>query len=517
MATEVKLPLLGEGVTESTIGRWLKAEGDTVARFEPLLEVVTDKVDTEVTSPAAGTLLRIVVPEGETVPVGAVLALLGQPGEEVAETGPHGAPGEHAAQTPAGEAVEAPARGAPEPEAEPVPMAAPGPEPVPMAAPGPEPGPVAGGAGAAGAPVRVTPVAARLAAAEGVDVTRITGTGPSGQVTRADVQQYVAQGGDRAARPGAPAASAARTLGFISPRVAELAAQQGVDLRQVRGTGRDGRITSRDVEAFVASRQSAPAPTAAAAPASAPPAAPPAPAAGGPAALDYLPGQLVTLTPIRKAIAEHMVRSKQTSPHVSTVHEVDMSAVVAAYRQFKEPLAERGIKLTYTAFLVEVTAAALMEHPIVNSSWTDKGVQIHPEINIGLAVALPTGLIVPVVRKANEKSLAGLAREVTDLSNRARNKQLVPDDVQGGTFTITNYGTLGSLMGTPVINQPQAAILGTGTIRKQPVVVEGPEGDMLAIRPMMYLTLTFDHRILDGGTADPFVETIVRKLVQYRA
>jgi 2-oxoglutarate dehydrogenase E2 component (dihydrolipoamide succinyltransferase) len=193
-----------------------------------------------------------------------------------------------------------------------------------------------------------------------------------------------------------------------------------------------------------------------------------------------------------------------------------MSAVVAAYRELKGPLAERSIKLTYTAFIVEATAAALAAHPLVNSSWTDEGVRLHEHINIGVAVAIPTGLIVPVVRDAGEKNLAGLAREVTDLATRARNKQLVPDDVQGGTFTITNYGTLGALIGTPVINQPQAAILGSGAIRKLPVVVEGLDGDSIGIRPTMFLTLTFDHRILDGGTADPFVRTIVEFLEGYR-
>jgi 2-oxoglutarate dehydrogenase E2 component (dihydrolipoamide succinyltransferase) len=230
-----------------------------------------------------------------------------------------------------------------------------------------------------------------------------------------------------------------------------------------------------------------------------------------------VPGQLLEMTNMRRAIAEHMVRSKQTAPHVTTVHEVDMSAVTAAYRTLKDSYAGRGVKLTYTAFIVQVLAEALAEHPIVNSSFTPEGIQLHSDVNIGMAVAVPTGLIVPVIRNANEKSLPGIAREVNDLAARARNKQLVPDDVQGGTFTFTNYGTLGSLFGTPVINQPQAAILGTGAIRKQVVVVEGPDGDSIAIRPTMFLSLTFDHRVLDGGTADPFVQTIVRKLQEYSA
>jgi 2-oxoglutarate dehydrogenase E2 component (dihydrolipoamide succinyltransferase) len=223
----------------------------------------------------------------------------------------------------------------------------------------------------------------------------------------------------------------------------------------------------------------------------------------------------VPLTPIRKSIAEHMVASKHTSPHVSTVHEVDMSAVVSAYRRLKEPFAQRGVKLTYTAFIVQAVAEAIAEHPIVNSSWSDDGIQVHPDINIGMAVAIPTGLIVPVIRSANQLNLEGIAKAVTDLATRARSKQLVPDEVQGGTFTITNYGVLGSLIGTPVINQPQAAILGTGAIKKRVVVVEGSGGDQIAIRPMMFLALTFDHRIIDGGVADPFVQSIVRRLERF--
>jgi 2-oxoglutarate dehydrogenase E2 component (dihydrolipoamide succinyltransferase) len=227
-------------------------------------------------------------------------------------------------------------------------------------------------------------------------------------------------------------------------------------------------------------------------------------------------GELLELTPMRRAIAEHMVRSKATSPHVTTVHEVDMSAVVAARELLKESYAERGVNLTYTAFIVEAAAQALTEHPLVNSAWTEAGIQVQAEVNIGLATAVPQGLIVPVLRNADQKSLLGLARDIGDLVGRARNRQLTPDDVQGGTFTLTNYGTLGTLFGTPVINQPQAAILGTGAIVKRVVVVEGPGGDTIAIRPMMFIALTFDHRILDGGTADPFLRNIVERLEGYQ-
>jgi 2-oxoglutarate dehydrogenase E2 component (dihydrolipoamide succinyltransferase) len=228
-------------------------------------------------------------------------------------------------------------------------------------------------------------------------------------------------------------------------------------------------------------------------------------------------GEILELTPMRRAIADHMVRSKATSPHVTTVHEVDMSAVVTAREVLKAQYAERGVNLTYTAFIIHAAAQALAEHPMVNSSWTDEGIKLHRDVNIGMAVAIPQGLIVPVLRNADQKSLMGVARDIGDLATRARNKQLLPDDVQGGTFTLTNYGTLGSLFGTPVINQPQVAILGTGAIVKRVVVAEGPGGDSIAIRPMMFLALTFDHRVLDGGMADPFLRSIVERLQNYQA
>jgi pyruvate/2-oxoglutarate dehydrogenase complex dihydrolipoamide acyltransferase (E2) component len=472
MAVELKMPQLGESVHEGTIGRWLKQEGDAVAKYDPVLEVITDKVDTEITAVEGGTLLKILVPEGETVKVGTPLALIGAAGE-------------------------APAASAPTVAAEAAPPVAPPVAAVAATAPSGEPSTA----------IRVSPVAARVAAEHGIDPGEVPASGRSGQVTRGDVEQFVA-----ARAVAAPQASQApvRALGFISPRVARLAAEHGVDLSQIDGSGREGRITARDVEVFVAARaatEAAPAPAlASAAPVSA------APAAAGPGL-----GELVAHTSMRRAIAEHMVHSKQTSPHVTTVHEVDMGAVMAANAALKADYAARGIKLTLTAFMMQCLAEAIRRHPLVNSSWTDAGIQIHPSVNIGMAVALPGGgLIVPVIKQADEKNLAGMAKAVGDLAGRARDRKLVPDDVKGGTFTVTNYGTLGSLFGTPVINQPQTAILGTGAIKKRVVVVESPAGDSIAIRPIMLLALTFDHRVLDGGTADPFMQTLVRLLESYR-
>ncbi len=514
MATEVRMPQLGESVHEGTVGRWLKQVGDPVAKYEPLLEVITDKVDTEVTASEAGTVLQIVAAEGEVVKVGAVLALIGAAGE---------APPVAAADSPdatAAAADAAPAAGA----ADRTPTAAP----------------------AADGAARVSSVAARVAAEHGIDAAALAGTGPGGQVRREDVERAIAAGATGDGRLGeaatnaasapeahpAPAAAAvpdpARNLGFISPRVARLAAEHGVDLRYVAGTGQDGRITSRDVERFVAAGGMAAvaATTATAAPAAATPSAPaitptatpspaaaPAPAGG---AAEFL-GEVMPLTRLRRLIADHMVKSKQTSPHVTTVHEVDMSAVMAAYAAQKDAIAARGGRLTVTAIIVDCVAQALAAHPLVNSSWTEEGVRVHRDIHIGLAVAIPDGLIVPVIKQANTKSLTGIAADVNDLAGRARAGALKPDDIAGGTFTITNYGTLGSLFGTPVINQPQCAILGTGAIKKRVVVVESPYGDQIAIRPMMYLALTFDHRILDGGTADPFMRTLTQLLEGYGA
>ncbi len=468
MAVELKMPQLGESVHEGTIGRWLKQEGDAVAKYDPVLEVITDKVDTEITAVEGGTLLKILVSEGETVKVGTPLALIGAAGEAPAASAP----------TVAAEAAP--------------PVAA-----VAATAPSGEPSTA----------IRVSPVAARVAAEHGIDPGEVPASGRSGQVTRGDVEQFVA-----ARAVAAPQASPAtgRALGFISPRVARLAAEHGVDLSQIDGSGREGRITARDVEAFVAAR-------AATQPAPAPAIASAAPVSAAPAAVGPGLGELVAHTSMRRAIAEHMVHSKQTSPHVTTVHEVDMGAVMAANAALKADYAARGIKLTLTAFMMQCLAEAIRRHPLVNSSWTDAGIQIHPSVNIGMAVALSGGgLIVPVIKQADEKNLAGMAKAVGDLAGRARDRKLVPDDVKGGTFTVTNYGTLGSLFGTPVINQPQTAILGTGAIKKRVVVVESPAGDSIAIRPIMLLALTFDHRVLDGGTADPFMQTLVRLLESYR-
>jgi 2-oxoglutarate dehydrogenase E2 component (dihydrolipoamide succinyltransferase) len=437
MATNVIMPQLGESVVEGTVTKWLKREGDLVQEFEALLEVNTDKVDTEVPAPASGNVLRLLVAEGQTVRAGTLLAVIGQPGEPLPELSA---------------SPQAPEPGKPPPASEP--------------------------------PASASP----------------------------------------------PPVSSRADLGFVSPVVARIAAEHGVDLSQVRGSGQGGRITKKDVLAFVEMRTG----TAEVAPWETPSLgelfrpteelfgdAGPSVSTG--AASAQVPGSVVPLDAVRKSIADHMVRSKATSAHVTTVMEVDLSRVVSHREKNKPIFARDGVNLTYTAYFVAASAAALKAVPLANASWTDQGIALHRSVNIGVAVSLgEQGLIVPVVKDADQKSLLGLAQAVNDLAGRARARKLNPDEVQGGTFTITNHGVSGSLFATPIINQPQVAILGVGALQKRVVVVPNrtPAGgaeDTIAIRPMAYLTLTFDHRVLDGAVCDAFLGKVVEALQHWGA
>ena len=421
MATKVVVPRLGEGVDEVTVMKWLKKEGETVNELEPLLEVNTDKVDTEVPSPAAGTLLKIVAQEGVPARVGSVLAFIGKPGESLEGAATVAAPG--------GEG--APAQ----------------PEPKPTAQPAP-------------------------------------GRQPERQAQAPSGVQHPA-GGDGGG------------AGFISPVVSKIAAEHGVDLSQVHGTGLNGRVTKNDVLAFVEGGNKQPAPMPAA---QVPP--PQVTAAAG--------DQLIKHTTIRRQIAEHMVMSQKTSPHVLTVMEADMSRVWAHRAANKDQFARDGVKLTFTAYFIAAIVAALKAYPNVNSTWTEEGLIVHAAVNIGMAASLgEEGLIVPVIKGADNLSLLALARAVNDLGARARARKLQPDDVRGGTFTLTNHGVAGSLFAMPIINQPQSGILGTGALQKRVVVVADANGnDSIAIRPMVYLSFVFDHRILDGASADSFLARV---------
>ncbi len=438
MATQVIMPQLGESVVEGTVGRWLKREGEPIRQFEGLLEVESDKVDSEIPSPAEGTVLKILVAEGTTVRAGTVLAIIGQPGEAVPDA-PAAAPAQPHAPLPA-------------PAAE---------------APAPAPAPSGEGTGGNGGGPRVSPVVANIAAQHGIDISRVPGTGQGGRVTKKDILAYIEQGG--AAAPAAPALAP-----WEQPGSGDLFKPTD-DL--YRGAAAPAAEAPRDHVHT----------------------APPAPGR---------PGEIVPLSKMRRRIAEHMVLSKlHTAPHVTTVFEADMTAVAAHRAAHKAEFAQRGVNLTFTAYFVAAAAQALRQHPMVNSQWTDEGILLHREVNIGMAVAIDEGLIVPVIRRADEMSLPGLARTINDLAERARRGQLTPDEVQGGTFTLTNHGVSGSLFATPIINQPQTGILGAGALQKRVMVLEGSGGDVLAIRPMIYLTLTFDHRVLDGASADFFMVT----------
>lgn len=455
MATKVIMPQLGESVVEGTVGAWFKQVGDTVEEYEPLLEVESDKVDSEVPAPAGGTLLAVYVPSGETVTAGTLLAYIGEPGEDVPAP-PDAQPVEAAADS----------------------EAAPHGEPEPARA---QPSEVPSGNGQRREETgerrpRISPVVANIAAEHGLPLdalNRIEGSGRGGRVTKKDILAYVEQ----------------------MEREAVAEAEPELEPWERPGSGDLFKPTD---EMF------APAPARPAPRAEAPPdhvhKAPPAPGQ---------PGEIVPLGKMRARIAEHMVQSKRTAPHVTTVFEADMSAVARHREAHRGELARRGVNLTFTAYFVVAIARALRQHPMVNSQWTDEGIRLMPDVNIGMAVALDEGLIVPVIHHADELSLAGLARRVNDLAIRAREGRLAPDEVQGGTFTLTNHGVSGSLFATPIISQPQTAILGAGAIQKRVVVTEG---DAIAVRPMVYLSLTFDHRVLDGASADWFMVDVVKTL-----
>jgi len=339
---------------------------------------------------------------------------------------------------------------------------------------------------------------------------------------RTTAEETTDDGRQTTAAPVADSLPVAAYTGRISPVVGRIAAEHGVDLGRVTGTGRDGRITKDDILAYVAGMTADDRPLTAARGGSSRPTtdhgpqttekATDEPVVRRPSSVVPTGAELLPLTNIRRAIAEHMVRSKHTSPHVTTVFEFDFAAVAAHRRAHVEQFARDSVRLTYMAYIVAATVVALKQHPLANSSWTDDGILLHRAVNIGMATAIDDGLIVPVIKGADGLNLLGLARAVNDLADRARAKQLKPDEVKGGTFSITNHGTSGSLFATPIINQPQCGILGVGAIEKRVKVID----DAIAIRPLAYVSFTFDHRILDGASADAFVSTIKKEIESWR-
>ena len=463
MSTEVVMPQMGESIAEGTITKWLKKVGERVDRDEPLFEISTDKVDAEIPSPAAGTLTEVRYKEGDTVEVNTVVAVLD--GDQAAAT----------AEAPAAKPVEAqPKAEAPAP---PPPAPAPPPPPPQQAAP-PPPAP----------PTPPPPVQSKPAAPPPPE--KEDGSAASVEELR-------------------------RTKS--SPLVRKIAQEHGVDISQLEGTGLSGRVTKNDILSFIESGTAA-----------APQQLQRAPERAAPAPTQAQPQELVAPPPprpqvgdrveqmsvMRKKIAEHMVLSRRTSAHVTTVYEIDMTRIARLRDKHRDAFYERtGTKLTFMPFIFEAVNKGLRKFPIFNAQVNGEQIIYKQDINLGMAVALDWGLIVPVIKRADDLSISGLARAANDLADRARTRQLKPDEVTGGTFTITNPGVFGGLFGTPIINQPQLAILGVGKIEKRAKVMTTPDGDdFIGIRWMAYFALSFDHRVIDGADAERFLAFVKEEL-----
>jgi pyruvate/2-oxoglutarate dehydrogenase complex dihydrolipoamide acyltransferase (E2) component len=502
--TEVVMPQMGVSVSEGTVTKWLKQVGEPIGRDEPLLEISTDKVDTEVPSPAEGVVAQILVQEGETVEVGTVLALLAPAGAAVAP------------------AEAAPAAPAAVPEAPPVPepvAAAPEPAPAPPAAvtasapPEPAPAPIAAATAPAVGNGRtfVSPVVARIAAEHGIDPSVVPGTGTGGRVTKKDILSFIESGAAAAAPPAPPAAAEPVAVAAEPPPAAAEPVAAAAEPPPAVPVPEPTPAAASAPLPPVAPPPVAPPPPA---PTPAAPAAPvPAPVAGEAV---LTPGEeLQPMTAMRRGVMEHMRRSVDTAAHVTSAIEVDLARVVALRAKLKPELAAQKVNLTYLAFIARATVDTILDYPWINGELRGQSIVTRPFVNLGIAVALDDGkgLIVPVIRNAQDLNLTGTARSIQDLAERARTKKLLPDDVQGGTFTITNPGSFGTFHGTPIINQPQSAILGTYALVKRPWVVQDELGnDVIAIRPLMNLTLTYDHRLVDGAYAGMFLRDLRDRL-----
>ena len=435
---DIVLPRLGEAVIEATLTRWLKKEGDKVNEEDPIAEIATDKVDTEVTSPVSGTFLKKMADEGDVVPVGKIIAVLEVEGEVTTTSAEASVVEKDEGRGTKDEAAE-------DPEASEVAVAS--------EIPG---------------PWKITP--------------------PGETTPPGEMPHEPGEGGTR----------------FYSPLVRSIAMQENISFQElgaIPGSGKNDRLTKQDLLNYLEKRSTSPTPQ-----------------STQPQASQGLPvtatDQVIEMDRIRQLIATHMVKSVQTSPHVTSFIEADMTAIVQWRAKHKESFLKReGIKLTYTPIVIEAIARAVRDVPMINVSVDGTRILVHKRINVGMAVALPnSNLIVPVIRDADQKSLLGITKQVTDLANRARQSKLVPDEITGGTISLTNLGSFGTLMGTPIINQPQAAIVAIGSITKRPVVVETPEGDTIGIRQMMFLSVTFDHRVVNGAMAGEFLNKLVGHL-----
>lgn len=451
---DVVMPKMGESIMEATILRWHKKPGDAVKQDEALMDIATDKVDSEVPSTSEGVLEEALFEENAVVPVGAVIARIRTSAEEKVEEAPSVTPSQTNAPV----------------HSDPIPAIAPRPEPA-EAEPAHVPYQPASTHSIKSAGIRFySPLVLNIAASEGIgmaELESIPGTGSEGRVTKKDILDYVSNGRSQSAR--------------VKPQPAEQA--QGPVQAPVQ-----------PVATTVQSAASAPPPT--------------------------VPSgnvEVIEMDRMRRLIADHMVKSKATSAHVTSFAEADVTHMVQWRDRVKNEFEKReGEKITYTPLMIEAVIKCIRKHPLLNSSVEGDRIIVKRDINLGMATALPSGnLIVPVIKGADQLNLAGLTRQVNQLADRARNNKLKPDDTQGGTFTLTNVGSFGSLMGTPIINQPQVAILATGAIRKRPVVLEGPEGDSIAIRHMMFLSMSYDHRIIDGALGATFLASVVKELEQF--
>ena len=436
MAVELKMLQMDQTMTKGKIGKWLVKEGDTVTEGQPLLEIETDKVVHEQESPTDGIIAQILAEEGTNVPVNAILAVIGAPGEEVARI--------EADTTPTQQVQAKPEQ----------------PKPIPSPT---------------GEAPKASPAARQLAEKLAIDLTEVKPSGPGGRILENDVQRYIDLRG--------PAPSAETTRLKASPLARRLAKEHGVNLTSIAGSGPDGRIVRDDVLQAAST-------------------APEVPVVETPAIQQA--AEVIAMDGIREIIADRMTLSLQTNASVTLHTEVDATAFVELRGMLNEKLQAREVSLTYTDLLVKVVANALREHPRLNATLTDEGIHLLPEINIGVAVALEDGLVVPVVRNADKERLSEISTQVKDFAERARGNQLTPGELQGGTFTITNLGNFGIDAFTPIINPPESAILGVGRILKKPVV----DDDEIVIRSMLTLSLTFDHRVVDGAPAAQFLQTV---------
>jgi 2-oxoglutarate dehydrogenase E2 component (dihydrolipoamide succinyltransferase) len=480
------MPQMGESIAEGTITKWLKNVGDHVERDEPLFEISTDKVDAEIPSPAAGILTDIKFKEGDTVEINTVVAVLdgagAQPAAETAAATEQETPAPPPTQPAEVQAAEPetpePETAAPEPPVE-QPQA-----PAPPVVPPPPPAPPL--AASAAHKTEVKPLHRRT------DAPPATGSQDNGGATAEELRRSKS-----------------------SPLVRKIAEEHGIDIKRLEGTGMSGRVTKNDILSFI---ESGTVPQRAAAPATAPAAMKAAPQVAEPQPLPAIKpatgDRVEQMSVMRKKIAEHMVLSRRTSAHVTTVYEIDMSKVARLRDENRQTFEERtGTKLTFMPFIFKAVTDAIRKFPIFNSQVSGDQIIYKRDVNLGMAVALDWGLIVPVIKRADDLSISGLARAANDLADRARTKQLKPDEVAGGTFTITNPGVFGGLFGTPIINQPQVGILGVGKIEKRTKVLTSADGeDYVAIRSMAYFALSFDHRIIDGSDAEKFLAYLKENL-----